>query len=230
VGVGVGGALVRSPLRAALSVAQVYMRERVHAEIKRPLDGDEAPYEIHPWNYTLAALVAVFGGAALALAFLGLILLKLVPLLLRAVINHARSAGAWFKGGHLGMIVAYLGYFIGIPVVAALSLPASIAYGFYVGAQCGGTVVQTRGKLYAARVTAGKALDDANRQTNRYMFNQNVPFLVLPSANPIHIQWLLAAVIPVVVGLVVDTPVCLLIAAISYVPVTVRARRWRWAG
>lgn len=208
---------------AYLSFYSVYLPDRVRVEAKRPLVGE--PYEIHPWNYALATMVFLAASLGLGMAFLLMMAVKLLPILARAIINHAREAGSWFWGGHLHMIALYFLYYLAVPVAAALALPAALLYGVYVAGRVGGAIVASRGALFPGWLVAREALVEANRGTTRYILNQNVPFLVLPSANPIHLQWLLAALLPFLIGLVVDAIAMAIITCLMLVPCLVCVRR-----
>jgi hypothetical protein len=209
-------------IESYLSFFHVYVPHKAVLEAKRPHEGE--PYDIHPGNLGLAVLAVVLGGTFFGTALILLIALKLLPMLGRAYANHASSAGQWFKGGRIIMILGFMGYFLAIPIIAAIAFPIAFCYGYLVAFRAGKAIVDGRGSLEAGGMIFKDAFREVNKGTSKFIFNQDVPFLVLPSSNPIHLSWLVSGLIPLIVGWIINPFIMACILLVSYVPCCVRAR------
>lgn len=94
------------------------------------------PYDLHPWDFLLSILTVAVVGPIMAVVLLLLTLLKLLPIILRAYLNHIGASGNWFRGNFpLLSILFYLLMYPLIPALGALLLPGTVAYMLLAGGQ-----------------------------------------------------------------------------------------------
>ncbi len=183
-------------------------------------------YDFHPLNVLCSVLMLVVGGAVASALLLVLLALKVPFLMLRAELNHIAARDLWLRSLRLG--AAWVIGLLLVPLGPPLLLLAALPYSFYSSAQAGRMVILEGGALLPALTHLAVTLADANDYTTRYMLRQDVPFMALPAELRAHGGWMLAGLLPALFGLVVVTPVGLLIAALSIFPITTAA--WQKIG
>lgn len=118
-----------------------------------------------------------------------------------------------------------IGYFLAFgffPLAGALLFPAMVVYAAYLSAQASVDVLAYRGRIGPGLGRLSDGISLVQKETSRYIMRQDVPFLVLPSHNPISFPWLLAGLLPWVFALVVVPPLVTLAAVVALLPCMVR--------
>lgn len=128
----------------------------------------ERPWDLHPLEALCAALVAVVGAVVLAVALLLLALIKVLPMLVRAYLNHVRATPAWAPvPGMKRFVCLYaLGYwatYVAIPVAAALFVVAAPFYGVFAACTAAGIAFNARGNPRPAVAHMGEVLQKVRR-------------------------------------------------------------------
>jgi hypothetical protein len=175
--------------------------------------------DIHPLNYSLALVMLPLGTVLL---YLGLVLIhavKGVATILRMYVNHFRNAGLWFRGPVLSV-----GWVLGVPllpVVWALVFLGALPYAGFHACKAADIVVNKRGNVVPALMHLWERTMNYHRVSTRYILGQDVPFLDLPQSNPVSVPWLLAGILPVLIGLVYAPVMVTVLALLSIVPCVV---------
>jgi len=191
---------------------------------------DHEPWDLHPLNWIVALGTYVLGWVVTSVLLLLIVAIKLLPMLLRAYSNHVYVFKVWsplpcsknFKW-YMG-----LGYFLAFaffPVAGALLFPAMIVYAAYLAALAALDVLLYRGRVTPGLARLSEGVKAVQRETSRYIMRQDVPFLVLPSHNPISLSWLLAGLLPWVFALVLVPPLVAIAAVLALLPSMVRSPR-----
>ena len=197
-----------------------------HLRVARTSPAKGEPYNIHPWNYTLAALMYVLGWAFSSAVLVLIVLAKLVPIILRAYVNHVLAAPAygpfpWSKKWMWWFSPLWWLAFPLLPVGAALLVPGALVYASYYAAIAAADTVKERGAFAPGLTRLKEAILTGHRETTRYIMRQDVPFLDVPSSGPVSLPWLLIGIIPALLALVAIPVLTLLVVVESAIPVLV---------
>jgi len=190
---------------------------------------DHEPWDLHPLNWLIALCTYALGWVVTSVLLLLIVAVKLLPMLLRAYSNHLYVFKVWSplpcsKGFKWYMGLGYFLAFGFFPVAGALLFPAMIVYAAYLAALAALDVVMYRGRVAPGLGRLREGIKVVQRETSRYIMRQDVPFLVLPSHNPISFPWLLAGLVPWLFALVLVPPLVTIAAALALLPSMVRAR------
>ena len=154
-------------------------------------------YELNIFSTLLAVFFGWLGGIFLFAALIVILALKMVPILVRAVANHALNFNLWARSPV--MIVAWFAALPAIPVVVAALVPGAVVYAFYYGWQAA-RAVQSEG-LQAGATTLAFAFKKANADSTNYILRRDVPFLTSTS-RPLSLPWLCAGFLPALLALI----------------------------
>lgn len=149
---------------------------------------------MHPFNALLALFVYMFGWAFLSIALLAIAVVKVVPMLLRAFVNHILAASVWSplpwnRGFKWWFSPAYWLVFPLLPAAAALLFPAVLVYASYVAAAAALDTITCRGALSPGLGRLRDAAIHVDSETTKYIMRHDVPFLVMPTPTPISLPW-----------------------------------------
>ena len=155
---------------------------------------ETAAVDIHPLNVLIAALMYVLGWPVMSALLLLLAAVKVLPMLLRAFVNHVLAAAVWSpipcsRGFKWWFSPAYWLIFPLLPVAAALLFPAMLVFASYVAAGAAVDAITSRGALSPGLGRMRDALVHVDTETTKYIMRQDVPFLVMPSATPVSLPW-----------------------------------------
>ena len=198
----------------------IFVPEWTHMVIVAPKPA--VVLEVYPLAFLLAAVVALIVFPIFAALALPLIAVELLPILLRAYYIHFSAAALWQRSGAT-WAVAWFAYLLLLPVVAALTLPATVFYALVVAGRSGRALYAARGNPLPAALCAGAEFLSFELMTRRYILGIDVPFVEGGAPSGGSVPWMIAGVGPALLALVLLPLPMILLAVISIVPVVVRS-------
>jgi hypothetical protein len=181
----------------------------------------QTPVDFHPLDILVAFLVYILGFVFVAVTLALMLVVKLIFLLFRAYANHIQSTKLWFQGCVWWTVIGYFLLYILFPVAAVLLFPAAIIYASYIATLASAAVMRNDGIPVESFWILIGGISSMNIESNRYILNQDIPYLTTQTSSPVFLHWILAGLIPAILGFPVILIASLVLVLIGVVPVMI---------